>query len=673
MNCHDKRQVQATAPPIVPLPVSSTSSFDWWPYHSTTTSELLPTSNEVDPDDDEAPETLTSTSSISPSDGSADSPSTQTNVSESFLSAAPSESDSTATSALITITALPPLTSPVKHSHRISAYRQPTNLTLFAPVLGILGLGFGLAFGWYAYGYWKRRQDAQDEKRVAGPRYKGINVIDVDDQKDPEKREPEEADDTCHGDLLSEQPFLCKENGDIPVDAEYFCESARPGLGSSWSHTSLSMPHGSSLLSGLLGGHRDLIPAQDKQKGNKLRNTILSPDAPTVFNSVASSDDDEDYEDARRLLNGRGTAHHKSIRRRIAEKLRLRFNSGRAMTRKGSRKPRKARGTTPELEEGALMQDNSLIEDSPKKASLRRARTRPVNSVLGHGRAISDFSVAPDAVQIPPKVYELKDPGVSSPSKDRAEVDRSYMTLLKSVNESGVDDKYTPLPERKVRKLVSARSTRRRIEILEDSEGLAKFNLSEDADRRILPTSPPLLSSSELESALFFGPGDSSSGPSQRMSRFGQFNRDEYDPGATSGYDQASSNLESPSRRVPLGPRTSRKLVSKHSPGNGMNVSAANGQPLRAIMTSTPLRRSTARASSCSPSKRGYGSGCSRTGRDRSSTLPSVPMSPRERYEARQGAFDKVDAIVERSWSARLLQSPQAVPGPPPVFGEPGR
>ncbi|KAL5487785.1 hypothetical protein ACEPAI_5893 [Sanghuangporus weigelae] len=676
MNRHERRQVQATSLLIAPFPTTSTSSFNyWWPFPPATISASVPTVTEVDTDGDDTSEVAETISNGSLLESSTVSSSGVASTSRSPSEATLSQSDWTSTTALITITALPPLTSPLKHSHRISAYSQPVNPVMFAPLLGVLGLGIGLVSGWYIYGYWKRRQDMRRVIRLAGSRYRGINTSDVDDdEKDTAKYDHGEIEDAVYKELLLDQPFLRKDD-DYTPGAISLRRPGRYQTESSLSHISVSMLHRSPLLAGFSGGHTELgtepdirgaDEIQDGKRGQIAAN-ILSPNAPTVSSSIASYDeDDDDYEDARRPANRRGIVDHKSIRRRLAEKLRLQFNPGHSFIRQKSRKQRKTRGTTPELEQGVLLQDSSLLADSPIKSDkgpLRRAKTRPANSVLGHGRAISDFSVFSDSIRTPPRVYTLKDPGVCSPVSRTSQIDQTYSTPLKSANNSGIDDKYTPLPDRRVRsgcKLVSVRSTRRRAEIIDDSDRPPKFNLPEDANRRVLPTSPPLLSSSELESALFFNSSSTASGKFQEVPR--PFPHERVGYHSLSRHDPDSPTRGSPSRRAPLGPRQSKKLVSEHSPASGIGIFAMDIQPPKTTMTPAPLRRSTARASSCSPRKRGHGSGCTNLGRERSSTIPSVPMSPRERYEARQTAFHKVDAIVERSWSARLLMGDQALP-----------
>ncbi|KAL5527648.1 hypothetical protein ACEPAG_6449 [Sanghuangporus baumii] len=668
MNRHERRQVQTTSLLIAPFPTTSTSSFNyWWPFPPATISASVPTVTEVDTDGDDTSEVAETISNGSLLESSTVSSSGVASTSRSPSETTLSQSGWTSTTALITITALPPLTSPLKHSHGISAYRQPVNPVMFAPLLGVLGLGVGLVSGWYIYGYWKRRLDVRREVRLTGSRYQGIIASDVDeDEKDTSKYDHGEIKDAVYKEVLLDQPFLCKDDEYTP-GAISLRRSVRHQTESSWSHISVSMLYRSSLLS---GGHMELgmepgIKGTDEMQDGKRMQTaanILSPNAPMVFGYVASSDeDDDDYEDARRSASRRGSVHFRSFRRRLAERFRLQFNPGHSFIRQKSRKQRKTRGTTPELEQGVLLQDSSLIVDSPtnsEKSPLKRVKT---GSVWGHGRANSDFSVLPDSIRTPPRVYTLKDPGVCSPVSHTSQIGQTYSTPLKAANNCGIDDKYTPLPERKVRsscKLVSVRSARRRAEIIDDSDRPPKFNLPEDANRRVLPTSPPLLSSPELESALFFNSSSTASGKFQEVPR--PFLHEHAGYHSFSRRHPDSPTRESPLRRAPLGPQQSKKLVSKHSPASGIGIFAMDMQLPKTNMTPAPLRRSTARASSCSPRRRGHGSGCTNLGRERSSTIPSVPMSPRERYEARQTAFHKVDAIVERSWSARLLMGDQA-------------
>ena len=203
---------------------------------------------------------------------------------------------------------------------------------------------------------------------------------------------------------------------------------------------------------------------------------------------------------------------------------------------------------------------------------------------------------------------------------------------------------------------------RKRTETLTDAGTPPKFHMQRDVDRRVLPTSPPLLNSPELESALFFSPSGESANRGLNLSY--SATRKSTGQRASTHYEIDSRERGSPMRKAPLGPRHSKKLLSKHSATQGLDTSPSRPRPFDEILSPVPLRRSIARDNSVSPTKRRYSALVAKHDQERSNILCSPPafVHPAQRHEARCAALKKVDAIVERSWSARLLQASAAPP-----------
>ncbi|EJD01175.1 uncharacterized protein FOMMEDRAFT_135426 [Fomitiporia mediterranea MF3/22] len=679
---HQKRQM--VAPQLtVPLPTMTTSSpsFDyWWPF------PLAPTSaaDNTDTADVQSPTDTSLLTSGTPLASNF----VASSVSASLLpgvslDASSSYAGADSTSSLITITALPPLSSPF-HGHRASySYHKPINSTLLAPLFGLLSAALGIACGWFAYGYWKRRRNARIEDRLAGPRYEGVKGEDEGEKTLNDTVTYANNDfsgtvaegDMSMGPHLRGQDYDCSskyedtETRELLMAPTTFKSTNLPGrfsailrspiLSSFVTRSPKSIPESGANIKDRVTRQPANISILPSEKDTSYAGGTQSPSARTAFSSVAKSgEDNEDDGNIRRLASRLGPVQHKSIHRRLVEKLRMKFSTKRTPGREKSKTKGKARGKTPELEEGALLQgenDSVDISTSSVKGSLRQ---KPSGLATRHGRADSDFSIVSLGVQTPPKVYTLSDPGVSNVSPGNIlQGARAYSTPLKSDTGSNAD-KYTPVPNRRVRstrKLVSPRSLRRRSSILDDSGGPSKYD--GNSDRRVLPTSPPLLNLPNLESDLFFSPVREFARNCPDMSQHGYFTPPRCGQDGEVG--------DSPVRRGPSGPRQPNKLISLQSPSNGMASRPAQPQFTDKPVPALAIRRSTAFSPSCLPSRIRHGPRDAVQDPDRTNSTPSGPsslMPPKERYETRCTAFDKVDAIVEQSWGARFLQG---IPPPP--------
>lgn len=513
-------------------------------------------------------------------------------------------------------------------------------------------------------------------KKLAGPVYEGI------------EREGDEKDSLCEKDEKEDiaadvysQPLL---SVDYPGSIHQVERRAADDDGGTFSRLSLKAVRGSPLLAGWMRYFpttSDMVEDTSQPAGTPRRDSCRSSHrregaddspftdhaspAPTTFSSVATSDDDdEEYDAARRLVGRRTAIRQKSLRKRIAERW---FGSKRERCEATPRTGR--RGTTPEMEDGVLDYYSGDAENSPSTIKRNVLKTPST-----HGRALSDYTIPIDPLRTPPRAVSPNCVGTDSPRRSL----RGAFNYFVQLKDPGVvEDRYTPLPERSPRprrKLVSARSVRRRsenVEMKEDAE--SERSLSQARDRSFLPTSPPLLSSQRLNSELFFSPPHSQNSilnPS--MSTTMTRPHDEIYR-VSSPPPSRPVLCDSPSRRTPQGPRVAKKLLSVHS-ARHINIPYPDEDPTDRdkALPPSPTRRITTRSSSSSPSKAHSGSRASNVSlrRERSNTAPSAPtpMSPKERYEARRTVLSRVDEIVSRSYSARFEQGVDTPQDPRPTM-----
>ncbi|THH10233.1 hypothetical protein EW145_g1451 [Phellinidium pouzarii] len=649
-----------TAPPDVPM-IPTTSSFDfWWPYPpaSLTAADAV-LSSSASPE-----ETGTSVSAASDTTSS----DTSESMSSDFEFVASTIYSQSGSAPAITITALPPLASPFRGSRApISTYRKSFNYLLLIPILGIASGAVGLACGWWGYDIWRKRWPRDSGNDFAGPRYEYIQGnASMYEEKDENNLAHEAVGDDSNGDSNSGGP----QSDSISSSHRHDCvEVLDQPSESKWPRIALSALLHSSLLAGITYGRVESASEPVYEEGSQqtqflttdpYRKTgrreglpvedLRSPFAPTVFSSVATSDeDDEDYDNARQTVNQQLTARNKSIRRRIVERLQLQFSPRRGFIREKPRRQSKLRGRTPELEKGVVsVSDTSFAPVGSTK------RNETVPSTSRHGRAISDFTIAIDELQTPVKVYAPEDKRCDSGSTSCKAL-RNARTYSFPLNDStSIRDKYTPLPKRKsklTRKPTSMQGSKQRMEMLEDFG--ASFSPSLSTVRHILPASPPLVSSPWLEAELFFSSGAVSIASSRR-----------------SQAEILDSCNILPVRKGSSGPRRTNKLLSKHSPARTTETRAFlpthSAQGWFKPLPPSPPRRNIGRSSSSTPAKWTLQSDVK--GRPRSNTAPPVPLSLKDRYEAHCVALNKVDTIVSHGWSTRNIRGIPA-PSSPTMFG----
>ncbi|KLO18098.1 hypothetical protein SCHPADRAFT_925433 [Schizopora paradoxa] len=675
--------------------VSSTSSFDyWWTFPPAVTS----TTSDTDSDP-----TL-STDSSSTTDSTNDSSSSQASesLSESSVN---SNSTTTGTSftsdpSLIRITALPPLpSSSLRHAQNLES--RPFNPLVLTPIFVIVGVILGFFCGTWLFRARNRgRLCLRQEKTIAGPRY--VSVDDGDKFNDS---------DGIGNESISEKERFMRDARKGPSSPSSKPEEGRQSSQFSRGWTNL-------LRSPLTFGEREQpytpvshldgndTPVMERKsrvsihqaKGGSAMREVLSPSAPSEFTySGASSqgdgtanvdDEDEDfYTQARSAVASSpiNFARHKSIRQRILEKIQQGFSPR-------SRREESRRRGTPQLEEGSLLKnaaDSSMDEQSPlKRVKSKLAPGRPGH----HGRAISDFSVVPTEIQTPGKAH------VSMHASGGREIERikSAKSFQSSSSRKFEDDKYTALPERRIR-ASRTRSVQESPIKSSYSQGSSTPLHRSYSSANVLPNSPPLLESPHLNSALFFGSrnatptsamlqsleSDSPTSPmkSQRkLVKSGKAYPESSPFGRMASRHGEIENTATSTRRTPSGPRQANKL---HSPkkSNYLRSDDDSPSPTKRRDASTdekPLPRTPTRQASV---RRPYTPSSTPTGprarpssntpgrtTPRSRGLVHSPSSPKERFEARRSALDKVTAIVSKSYSTRDLQGFQR-PSSPSMFG----
>lgn len=644
--------------PTLPAPVdgspTSSTTFDyWWPYPpqtyaapSTSAATLLAESATLPSDTDMTLSAPISTSSLTNISNMSTAASLVTSSGFTSDTTLPQNSSSSSIS-IITITALPPSSTPSPPPP--SPYHELSNPLRFTPIFAVVGGILGLACGWLLYEFWTRRRRKARRDDITGPRYTGID----DNGNDEEE-------------ILQEK----RQEGILPTNAnnnEIHDNTATPNHQTRSSHlrdaarvidvpptertaesnwlqsnflTILRSPLSANTENARNGSPRydnDMRTPASRLLNNHEERASLngrSPIASTVFSSVTSSDEDEDYADSQRNMT-QGTIRHKSIRSRIADSFRAHFSP--------RSKPRaKSRGRTPELEEGVLLSNNAEnLDESPLAAAS--ARRKKTNS--RHGRAISDFDLTRGDLTPPSRTHLPK-------SISRGLMRYTLRDEPAYANTSAHFDKFTPMPHRKTRS-PKKRTVKERLDVLSDSE--ASPSLYPAVDPNVLPASPPRLSSSVLESELMFSPSSVSLPQTPPRTRFSSSQARTY-------ASDEDSPVASPPKRGPTGPRHPRKLVSRRSPTRQLE----GYDPRNKALPPSPPRRSGAKSASNSPYKR-WTNGDSST-RARSNTDSSYAVSPKERYEARHSALDKVSSIMSQSWSTRNVLGMPA-PSSPTMFG----
>lgn len=685
----ERRQDSPSPFLTAPLPVlsSSSSSFDyWWPYppaSSQDPSTVLTSSSEsadYESTSDLAPYIFASlTETLFPAYSSV------SNSSTSLDTATTSNGNLTLVNSysIISITALPPLTTTSVNphgSHVISGHQKPLNTVVLISVFVIIGVVLGAAFGWWSYGVFIARK----KRLLAGLQYySGVNPNEEFDEKDG--IQPDEVNATVFNESES---LLDRKSSRATTFTTHFREGAQdasepPVAATSINHwpsfslgilksplitgivndqkNKVRLTEPSSAYAGLEKSHlrtsASSVFAVDRNSGTHLdveaENSSLgiedciSPYAPTVFESVATSDEDEDYELARRVVLDRhvsGSFQQKSIRKRLAEKLEY-LVLKQSVAGRGTQK----RGRTPEMEEGVLLQsDAESTQDSP--SYLKRKRSSTTRGWQSHGRAISDFSLVDVNIRAPAATH-LRNPLQFSPKRTGMGVLDAVRSYTSPLRTSQSTDKFTELPKRKrtTRRLKSARRPEKNSSPRADDEYDDEIGVKEN--KFILPASPPTVSSPQLETDLFFGatpPADTSDSTSSRQ-RVQNLRKASESP--------TSFKLHGERIQVRSGLSGPRRMVKEAS---GLASYREKALP------PSPPRRASRRCSSNSPAK--HRSGAAQRQRERSGTVPSRPMSPKERYEARRTALDKVEAIVARSWSARNVKG-ISTPSSPTLFG----
>ena len=669
---------------------STSSSYDyWWPYPPIQTgTDTATDGTSTDMAISTSIATLIPTSSASQdmqamSDILGQIPSLSSSSDTSSLTTATLDADisgSYSMSPFISITALPPLSSSPRNSHAINAYHKPLNSLLFLPLIGVFGALLGAVCGWWCFEYWRKRSPIVC---MAGPRY---GIVEGDEsspkitvhEKHIEHSTGKEVNECLlevPGAKSNTPPSSHRREGatvlEGPIQQKDYFGWSRSKLASL-----LRSPAVAGSSNGIIGSKRTdvehasgphildqqsaIMEETDIQIDPSQRHAsfpygkALSPNAPTVFSSVASSDEDEDYEDARKRSSGR----QKSVRKRLVERLGL-LSGPKIGTRQKSRDS-KRRGRTPELEEGNLLGHDfvEIVDHETAFASCSSMRIRPQTSLghgHGHGRAISDVTLPADFPRTPPKaeiprrVYQLKDPGCGSATRPILNGARAYSTPLRETD-SEAEDKFTPIPMRKNRS-AERRHSNAVIENCEDEIAYSS-TLGTERNTHPFPASPPQLNSPRLDQELFFD-------TKTYFASIGKLDTE------IDSYSEVAKRRPSSSRQV------SGRLYSKQLSTRDTVLASRNlpSQVRERELPPSPPHRHACRSSSSSPTKRRFEPDASTRNRERSNTLPeSGLMSPKQRFEARRTALDRVDVIVEHAWNSRHFHG-TLPPTSPTMFG----
>lgn len=568
---------------------------------------------------------------------------------------------------------------------------------MLTPIFVIVGIILGVLCGTKFFNAWiQGRLCSRRDKTIAGPRYVSVGDKDKTFEEDENR-----------GERFSEKEALTgdSQEGDSTPRKDYE-ELHRSRSGPGWTtllRSPLSFGTGGSQYTPVVQGDDHNTPTdrrsrrfahETKKEANTSRGKVHSPSAPTEYTySGASSqddgsakgdnEDDDFYVQARSVVpnSPADLTRHKSIRQRILEKIQQGFSP------RSKREKSRQRGT-PQLEEGLLLKDtadSSMDEQSP----LKRVRSKLGSGRAGrHGRAISDFSVMASEIQTPGKAH-VSLHGLAGREVERIDSTESFRSATPRKFDN---DKYTALPERKIRasRTRSVQASPTKLSYPKEPSTPLRRTYS---DAQVLPVSPPLLESPQLHSALFFGSrnatpmsttlhtldSDSPISPMKSQRKLVKSGRAYPESSPFGRMDSKHGEIEStlsPTRRAPSGPRQANKL---HSPKKSSSVrsDANHSSPSQAPvgmkekpLPSTPARQRTVHRPSSTPTRSrirppSSTSSWTPTG---SQGLVHSPSSPKERFEARRSALDKVSAIVSKSYSSRDLNGMQR-PSSPSMFG----
>jgi len=235
------------------------------------------------------------------------------------------------------------------------------------------------------------------------------------------------------------------------------------------------------------------------------------------------------------------------------------------------------------------------------------------------------------------------------------------------------NDRYTALPARISRLSKSNTTTPTRDKGLPADESISSCLVN--LNRRALPNSPPLVGSPKFESGLFFdGPETTAKIVPKTPLKLVKNVR----PLSTSLSQEliSGNNIspDAPLRSRPTGPRDVRKLQTKRVAVLCADTSAKLPTPHihEKALPLTPPRRAILSSSRASLVNNGDSSRNLKQSRLGSGSVPSRPGSPKDRFEARRSALDKVDVIVSECWNLRRLRGGTA-PASPTMYGaQPG-
>lgn len=314
------------------------------------------------------------------------------------------------------------------------------------------------------------------------------------------------------------------------------------------------------------------------------------------------------------------------------------------------------RGILDRLKNGTMYRNGHKREDSDHLVEALRASGGPY-SPLAHDSPTRGRTRASSTTAVPVEIsQERSGPGFRIVEDTEAGLgsyeDAGWKWSLpwtSSQNRLPTEDKFTALPSRRSiaekRKSPSPSPVKSRFRpsgVVAVSGSAARPTGAPRIDTSVLPSSPPLLVSSPLETALFFGPitsnigaGSPTKSPGRSRSRKkstvtskAKKRNESHVPDEPSLLPFPSNGTDSPYRH---------RLTKQSLPPRDMTPVASPVTAAHLMSHSPPFNAKQTR-------------------------------SPDEQFAMQHGALDRVDAILARSWSERELRGEER-PSSPTMFG----
>ncbi|KAI0354436.1 hypothetical protein OH77DRAFT_1504812 [Trametes cingulata] len=611
----------------------------------------------------------------------------------SDVSSTPTDS---ATSAIISITALPPRDSASSLTRARAAAKKQSpgfDIVYLAPLFAILGALAGALCTWLLYRFVPARGKSlrREQSLEPGPRYtpptlfrQATTALTVAAPETENLARPSES--SAHP-LLEAKPAEEKKGSWIsralsgrsraaPTPTEQPSQPTDRTSGEAEDDPFLdaSSASGTPSAGGGLGRQGTARTAFTQR--------LTSPDP---YGALSDDEDAAPYE----------TLRHKSIRRGILERLRLgslrrppvEYERGQTedddiadanaspTARRPTGKRRGHKRDSSDMSVPAMrspMRTQSSEGTPSRRSTLSRNVSERATSSPGFRLVVEDpesgalLSAPPSRASSPTKSPTKEGgswgwnlPWPSSPTKQRTGDDN--LTAL-PVRRSLLDKRSSPYSSPSASRTVSSldrsddpAATRANMRTAPSQVPLSRL------DSSILPASPPMVTSPPLESQLFFGAVSPNFGSSPSLNlRL---------PEAVEA--KHSGHAHAPGAQHTTPGKEHKKLKTHRSPPPLPFPSTAKSSPFRGRLKKTPTKKaSSAAASPCSSAYPSPRQVFDRNDSEDSVDPPHTDArgTPAQRHEARNSALSKVDEILSRSWTDRQMAG-SGFPGSPTNFG----